>query len=304
MQHEVGGFELAFKPHGKYDTEVFLYFFIGEVLQARTDPTKVLERLIVEEVCQNKIEEPDVEHELLLVNTLDTEDGTKREFILERMVARNNTTRQVNIDTTDRVTIPFTTKIYDIFKKLLNFFESKSDSALSMEEGRSYSPSPSVASEPFSIDSVTVSASESADAVSDAVADSLNRRSPAMDRFLGQDFARSPKYRGTNIRRFKPDRLFFFEFVVLAHVVHKRYPFYTRMRDNCMFFASVIYEAAERYGGNADNGDNNTHLLGRWKGVKVTKVDAQEVADTVTKLKLVLGQQIHMVSSFVFKLSH
>lgn len=87
MDLEVQGFDLAFKPTAKYETEVFLYFFLGEALQAKSKPQNVLDRFIVEEIYHQKIKEP--AHELLIVHTCDTSgDDTRRKFILERMVAR------------------------------------------------------------------------------------------------------------------------------------------------------------------------------------------------------------------------
>jgi len=324
MDVEIGGFELAFRSTAKHETEVFLYFFIGEALQAKSDPMEVLDRLIVEKIYHNKINSEPPAHELLIIHTRDISDGTKRDFILERMVARTgteNTTRQdfMNIDNEiDGIEdTPLTTKIYDTIKKSVDAIfaalssESESDSALpvsnsdqiSMEEGTSHtfssSASASTSSESFSVtDSVTVSVSESADAVSDAVADSLDQsRSPALDRFLGESYTRSSKWTGTTLRHFKPNHLTFYEFVLLAYVVHKKYPIYTRLGKNCMFYASLVYDTAERHGGNADTGSNNTpYGLGRYKGFKVSQVESRLVSSTVKAFKRVLARQSTAVS--------
>ena len=172
---------------------------------------------------------------------------------------------------------------------------------LAMEEGTSFSFSPtaSVASESLSItDSITVSVSEAADSASDAVADSLDQtRTPALDRFLGHNFAQSPRYSGTKLQSFKPKSLKFFEFVVLTFVVHRRFPHYTKLRKNCIFYASLIYASAERYGGNINPGSENNHPnIGRWRGLKVTKIDSDLVSDIVKRFKRVLAQQLSTVS--------
>ena len=75
----------------KHETEVFLYFFIGKALQAKSDPMEVLDRLIVEKIYHNKINSEPPEHELLVIHTRDISDGMKRDFILEHMVAWTGT---------------------------------------------------------------------------------------------------------------------------------------------------------------------------------------------------------------------
>jgi hypothetical protein len=139
-------------------------------------------------------------------------------------------------------------------KSIFAALSSNSDSALVsdqllMEEGsaRSFSPSASVTSEsPLTTDSVTVSVVESADCVAEAVANSLDQQpSPALDQFLGQHYTRLARWTGTTLQHFKPKNLTFFKLVVLAHVVHRQYPHYTCLRKNCIFYASLIYDAAE-----------------------------------------------------------
>jgi hypothetical protein len=323
----VQGFDLALKPSAKHDTETFLFFFLAEAMQAKSDPyAEVLDRLIVDQIVQKKTEEP--EHELLVIHTHDTvEEGKKRQFILERMISTDTPPSNLNmniytdddIDNVNETTpTPFTTKIFDTIRKVVDAIfaaissESESGSVLasdqrSMEEGtsRSFSPSASVASESLSItDSVTVSVSEAADSVSDTVADSLDRdRLGAFDRFLGQSFTTLPRWTGESMRDFSPHRLTFFEFVVLAYAVHLRYPKYTTLKMNCMFYASLVYEAAEQYGGNADTGNKASHSqLGRWKGVKVNRVDPEMVSKVVLRFKRVLARHIASVSLCSFKL--
>jgi hypothetical protein len=324
MDFEVQGINLALKPTVKQETEEFLYFFLAEALSAKSDPLEALDRLIVEEIQHLKIEAP--EHELLSVQTRDTLDANRRRtYILERMLAavptntENTTPRNLNLNTdiydSDEIipginepSTPLTTKIYDTIKGIVDTifssFDSGSDSALasdlrSMEEGtsRSFSPCSSIASESLSVtDSVTVSVSESADCVSNALSD--QDPTPALDRFLGQHFAGLRKWSGTKLRHFKPKRqLTFFEFVVLAHLVHLKYPQYTRLRNNCMFYATLVYDAAERYTGDANTGNNDTHSgQGRWRGLKVNRVDPYLVSRIVMGLKRALTRLFGKVS--------
>lgn len=268
----VQGFDLALSRGAKYEVEVFLYFFLGAALQAKSDPFTALDRLVVDEIIHHQTEEPN--HDFLIIHAIDSVDGSKKiiKFVLERMIAGEWTNTQntpphslnsnIDNDESDNVTrTPLTNKIYDSIKKLVDTIfailssESASESKLgleqlAMEEGNSFSFSPtaSVASESLSMtDSLTVSASETADSVSDAVADSLDQtRTPALDRFLGEGYTQLPRWSGTKLRSFKPESLKFFEFVVLALVVHRQFPHYTKLHKNCIFYASLIYDSAKQ----------------------------------------------------------
>jgi hypothetical protein len=253
----VHGWDLILGKLAKYNVEAFLYFFLGAALQAKS--FTALDRLIVDEIHHIKVEGPDFEQDFLIIHTIDSTNGNRKiiKFILERMILTGersnteNTSLNTNTDIDDEINditpFPFTTKIYASIKKLVESifsaltFESTSESRLAleqraMEEGSlpSFSPTASVASD--SLDSVTVSVSETADSVSDAIADSLNQnQTPALDRFLGEGYTRKAKYSGTTLRSFKPVNLSFFEFVVLAHVVHRRFPQYTRLKKIVYF---------------------------------------------------------------------
>ena len=180
-----------------------------------------------------------------------------------------------------------------------------------MEAGCSYrfSPSPSAEStrsaSAESINSVRVSASESAEAVSKAISDCLDTKTPAIDHFLGGHFVTLKPWRGDNMQSFKPNKLTLFEFVLLAHVVHKQYLNYTQFGKHCFFFAGLVYEATLRYSGvrpsnktDANRADDHGH----WNSVKVSEVDPQEVSHIVTKFKRVLAKQTVEVSVCLFEL--
>jgi hypothetical protein len=318
-EYAVQGFDLALNGSAKYEVEVFLYFFLGAALQAKSDPFAALDRLVVDEIIHQQIEEP--QHDFLTIHTIDSADGSKKKFVLERMIAgerRNTPPHSLNTNTdndeSDDVThIPLTSKLYDSIKKFVDtifaLLSSEPASAesrlefeqLAMEEGSSssFSPTASVASESLSMtDSITVSASEAADSVSDAVADSLDQtRTLALDRFLGDSYAQLPRWSGIKLRGFKPNCLKFFEFVILALVVHRRFPHYSKLGKNCIFYASLMYASAERYGGNANSCSENNHPnVGCWKGLKVTKIDSALVSDVVKRFKRVLARQISTVS--------
>jgi hypothetical protein len=77
-------------------------------------------------------------------------------------------------------------------------------------------------------------------------------------------------------------------------VVHRQYPHYTCLRKNCIFYASLIYDAAEWYGG-SDTG-NQLSRQGYWKGYKVSTIDPELVSKIVARFKCLLSRQISMVS--------
>ena len=309
------GWELVFDSTAKHSTNAFLCFFYTEAFQAKFDPNlEVLERLIVDKIIHKKIPEPP-EHEFLLIHTHDTLESNKlRRFILERTVYSDRTKIQetpdvpdLNIETHHKT---LSANLFDIIKRFMEniatILSSESDSALassqlSMEEGTShtFSHSSSVAHDSLSItDSVTVSVSESADAVSVAVAESLDQdKIPALDRFLGDHYVGLPRWTGTELRGFRPKNLMMFQLVLLANVVHQKYPKYTQLGPSCLFYASLVYKAAEMFGGNAGAvGGHAPQLIGHWQGVKVTKVDSQMVSRVVGNFKRALSHQIAEVN--------
>jgi hypothetical protein len=326
------GFDLMLKPSARHDIDTFLFLFLTEASQSTSDPfAEVLDRLIVHHVDHKQTVPPG--HEFLIIHTHDTaQDLKERRFVLERTVSTErsnpeitlppkldmNTNIDDDIDIGETTPTPLTTRILETIRKVVDAIvaaissESESDSALafnqrSMEEGTSgsFSPSASVASvaseSSLSIDGITVSVSEAADSVSE----SLDREgTPAYDRFLGQDSTTSSRLgTGETLRHFTPSRLTFFELVILAFAVHKQYPRYTTLKKNCMFYASLVYEAAEQYGGNADSGSPVSHSqLGRWKGVKVSRVEPETVSKSVVRFKRELARHIRWVILCSFKL--
>ena len=337
MDFEVGGIDdLLLKRDGKNSTDKFLYYFLTEAAQAKEDPSKeVLERFIVDKIDLDQCIRPP-QHEYLTIDALDTRNnGNKKKFILERMLAAepNPTPNAANIDIDSNAAnldlninidpdrnLPFFSKIYDKIKDIadcvvatLTAMTSNSDLASdqlsSMEEGTLPSlPLPSVASECLSMtDSVTVSVSESAESVSDAVSDSLDKsKTTADDRFLGEWFTTSGQWRGEgeNLESFSPERLTLFELVCIAYVVHKLYPNYTKLGTNCYFYAGLVSAVAKRFGGVRPGTTTVNHLAqhGRWNGVKITRVKQHHVDRVLAEFKNLKSTQLGVVSLSSFKL--
>jgi hypothetical protein len=119
---------------------------------------------------------------------------------------------------------------------------------------------------------------------------------PAVDRFLGQNYLRSPHYHGQIVAYFKPDKLTIFEVILLAHVVHEMHPTYTLLGEQCYFYTRIIYAATQQIFGVSPSKSANenedlvyfidSHLTtpvkyGRWKGILINIVDE----DAVSKVK-------------------
>ena len=322
MDFEIGGIELLLARDGKNSTAKCLYYFLSEAIQAEEDPNKeVLERFIVDKIDLDECLKPP-QHEYLTIDTLDTRDNDKKtQFILERMLAAepNSTPNAANIDIIidPDPNLPFLSKVYDKIKDIVDCVvatltaitsnsDARSDQLSSMEGGSL--PPPSVASECLSMtDRVTVSASEAAESVSDTVSDSLdNNKTAANDRFLGEYFTTSGQWRGEgkNLESFSPEKLTLFEFVLIAYVVHKLYPYYTKLGTNCYFFAGLVYAAAKRYGGVRPGTITVNYLAqhGRWNGVKITRVKQHDVDHVLAKFKHLKSTQLGVVILSSFKL--
>jgi len=304
---DIDGFSRLCKPTAKYSVEDFLHFLLCEAVQAKLDPSTVLDRFVVDQVSQDKY----TVHELLVIDTHDTQDtGVKHQFIFERMMSKENVPESkkptdphdLKVDINPATENIFSPKLFEKVKRLMDSFLAAlkpEDHLSTMEEG-TFSCSASVASSLSTTDSFTASVSEAADTVSEAIDDSLNRnKNPAVDRFVGSFFIKPESVR---CRYFRPEgRLSLFQFVLLTFVAHRLYPNYTSLGKQCLFMAAIVYEAAEKFclelSTNVD-ADN----LGRWNGVKITSPDPKIVTEVVTQFKRALAKQHAIVSLCSFKL--
>jgi hypothetical protein len=271
----------------------FLYLFTSWAPKA---PPNFLDDYRVVTFMLNNMPKPP-EHEFIILETLDKE-CTSRLFILERTI-HNEQRPTITADRPD-------TKLYQKAKKLattaLSTLTQGADPLSLMEEGPAHSSSSSVASLSI-IDTLSLSATQSADMVSDSLHKSYNV--PAIDQFLGENFVHRPQFAGQNVRYFKPNGLTLFEFVLLAQVVHEAYPTYSLLGEQCYFYAGLVYDATEKYFGvcpseKADkSGDVVYHIdshlsnkYGRWNGIKVNRTDPEMVLDVIEKYKKAHTQHI------------
>jgi len=320
MALRVNGFEEIFQRSARNTIEATLFYILGEAALAEGDPiADVLDRFTVDKINLDQASET-LQHEYLSFDTVDTKDEReKTRIMLDRMVSPDRKSERnptpLNIDVPVENNTSFASKVYEKIKEIVDCTfsavaalaspASDSDHLSSLEKGSL--PPASLPSEFFSMtDGVTISASESAESISDAVSDSLDwRKTPANDRFSGETFASSPLYRNPQtLRSFSPNRLTLFEFCLIAYVVHKLYPNYTTVGTNCYFFAGLVYAAAELYGGirPGTNTTSNLSQHGRWNGVKVSRVKHEDATRVVSKFKQLLSEQIGKVSLCSFRL--
>jgi hypothetical protein len=304
---DIDGFSRLCQPTAKYSVEDFLHILLCEAVQAKLDPSTVLDRFVVDQVSHDK----NVVHELLVIDTSDTQvTGKKNQFIFDRNMSRDIVPEskkstdppklEVDIDTTTQTI--YTPKLFEKVKPFVDSLLAvlkPGDHLSAMEEG-TFSRSASVASSLSTTGSFTASVSEVADATSEALDDSLDRnKNLAVDRILGSHFIKPQSIR---CRYFKPEgRLTLFQFVLLTYVVHKLYPYYTSLGKQCLFMAGLVYEAAELFCRESST-NVDAAPLGCWKNVKITKSDPKLVSEVVTQFKRALAKQRAIVSLCSFEL--
>jgi hypothetical protein len=307
-------------PNGILKTNNFLLIYSAWASQPPLglQPADILNQFKVVCIMHNKIPKSP-EHEYLIAETKDLE-GVTRLFILERTIGKGEVTDSPDpIITTD----PVSAKLFQRFKEFLDALwaalAGPAPSHLSLMEEGSLPPSPSSPSPSFAsglpdiIDTATLSATQSAECVSDSL--DKGDHHPANDRFLGQNFVYDKRFAAQNVQYFLPNRLTLFELALLAHVVHQTHPTYSPLGDQCYLFAALVYQAAKKYFGTSpllNNKDEwvyeiDSHLprdvkCGRWNGLMVNKVNPKDVSDVVHKYKKSYTQFIGEVILCSFEL--
>jgi len=283
-----------------------LYISASEKLDT---PEIVLERLEVVWMWFNKLKEPP-QHEYFVIETIDRrENNLIRRFLLERIIPRNNhtVTNAEDTDTEDSDTEDNTLLgVRDIFQSS----RSTSPSILA-EEGASTShvPSPKLSVS----DSATLAATKAAHSASESM--DKNDKREALDRFLGESYVDDQRYlSGRYVKQIKPKSLNLFELVVLAHVVHREGPKYTRLKNNCFWFTTTLFDLVISIFGNDISSTpedtirekryrpHDPDMPGRWMGLKITASDPREIAAIKQKYKKEVAEQIGQVMLCSFRI--
>jgi hypothetical protein len=293
-------------------TAMFLLALRGwgaQFCNSSDDPALFLSQITVTCVMHNKMPSSP-EHEFLVIETLDRE-GNRSSLILERTVdlQPNNADRHSITDISPGEGV---LGLLSNIKRILTRGSQQTD----LEEGLIRQ------SESLSIvDKASLLSAQSFNALSESLrakVDSLHD-SPAIDHFLGEKYVFSLNWHGQNIRHFKPkETLSLFELAILADVVHKTYPKYTLLKEQCYFYAGIVYSALEREYGisscssarlNEDRSlvfiDNSSlsNKFGRWKGVMVSSCDDEDVSNVVQKFRDERSSEIAKVSFMIFSIT-
>lgn len=297
-------------------TSMFLLALRGwgsEFCESNPDPALFLSQIRVTCIMHNKMP-LSPEHEFLVVETQDRE-GMKTSLILERTVElqrETGDTDRINDISPGEGLIRLFKKIKRIACDTLTSGSQPSDLG-SMEEG--------LIRRPLSIiDKATMSSTQSFDVLSESLKLKLDdlHTSPAVDHFLGENYVFSPNWQGRNIRHFKPKKkLSLLELAVLVDVVHQAFPNYTLLKEQCYFFAGLVYSALQYQFGISSSSSSKlnededlvyiddsrlSNRFGCWKGELVSNVEPQEVMDIVEKFGKAYTSEIAKVSLKYFRL--
>ena len=257
------------------------------------DPTymSILNRYKVVSISQMK-HKVSPEHEFLTIETVDRSNGSIRKYILERTTS--STGPPVVDESEDCPTFKARAiKLANAIKALL----------LSSPLEPPYECSHAHEIDNLSmVDKSTISLTQTADFICDSLdkADST----PAFDVFSGENLLRRKNYASSEtLCVIKPRSLTLFKLVVLTHVVHTRYPFYSLLREQCFFFSSVIFFTVEKlFGVPPVEGRSNLEGIvkaGRWKGVKVQLIDKEVITGIVDKFKEIHGRRLNTVCNLL-----
>ena len=173
------------------------------------------------------------EHEFLLIDAIDRSDcGRARKFILEHTTTSSG---------------PPVVDESEVCPTLTNKAKKFAASISSLMHTPSSSPESSLAQEIDHlslVDKSTVSLTRAADFVSDSL-DKVEF-TLAFNVLSEENNIRRQAYLSTEtVRIIKPKFLTLFKLIVLADVVHRSYPLYLLLREQCFFFASIMVFAVE-----------------------------------------------------------
>jgi hypothetical protein len=131
----------------------------------------------------------------------------------------------------------------------------------------------------------------------------------AEDRLRGDSFVKRYQ-KWTCVRQIRPRNLKLFDLILLAHATHMEAPFYTPLKDNCYWYVATIFDAIVAMF-DTDNLDSLTDPediglkgryvfepkgSGRWKGLKVTISNPDQVTSIISRYRNARTKQLAKVS--------
>jgi hypothetical protein len=130
-------------------------------------------------------------------------------------------------------------------------------------------------------DRVTLSLTETADLISDTIG--ISESFPAVDRFLGELHTSHERWKGHIIKTVEPQDLNFFDFVILAHAAHELHPVYQYFKEQCYFYAGLVFGAVASEWGQPEVCHTDQSGHGRYKGYKVKLIDKDDISKLINK---------------------
>jgi hypothetical protein len=289
---------ILFHPRSIMNTDNFLYTYTN---WASTPPIlsknyKFTSKDILHEfsiLCLIHVKRPVApEHEYLVIDTID-KSGNHQFFGLERMGSDEGHDAGPQDIPEDRSRNPG--------RKLKDSCSASCMDPLAALEQSSHLTSADCLQ--ISTDNITVSSVHSAALLLKSIDKSPG--TPAIDRIFGQSYVVSPTRSGQNVQYFQPNGMSLFQFAVLAEVVHNQHPTYSLLGAQCFFYAGLVYTAAKKIFGICPNLSTvgvayvtDSHLpdrYGRYKGVKVTEVNSEDVSAAVTAYRIEYEDEVALV---------
>lgn len=287
----------------------FRQYFINYASDSQT-PHNSLNRLNVIWIGLNKQREPP-EHEFLVIETIDSEDKTKRFFFIDRTGLPGPATPQPAEPNSDPGRPPFGSDTASgsgsgsgrLFSNvtLTAPHSTKEPPPVSL----AYRPPRHPIGDAFSL--VMTKTSQ-------AVSNSVTELTDALDRVQGENKIKGEKYGcGQTARQITPKNLKLFELVVLANVVHEFAPVYTFIDRNCFWFCNFMLDAVLELWPNEDKpglqvgahtkvpiDPHNTEISGRYKGWKINETDRRDLSLVLDKFRDEHRDVILRVNLFFF----
>jgi hypothetical protein len=268
-------------------------------------PEEILSQFTVQAIFHKKLS-ASPEHELLLIETK-KRSGKIVNFILDRTVSTNARTdvaaaaaepeaRSLKIIERFKIFIRALVSVTVSHPSHLTILDSEKTSSVVDSSGLQPGP----AFDPLSIaDKSTLSLTETASLVSDSL--DISDNSPAFDRFLGENHVKAPRWKGEMVRDIQPLNLTLFELVVLSHVANQLHPTYSILKEQCFFFAALIFTAVDMKWGDARGRTvQKSNNCGRIKGYKVQWIDPLTVSSLIDKYEQVYSQKHNDVFLFIY----
>lgn len=298
MEDDIDPVEILFDPNIILKANLFLYIFTcwASIPPSDTNPEEILSQYEVQNVLHKKmINSP--EHEFLVIEAVDQSGQIKR-FILDRTVSNP---RQMP----DPIAEPeaLSHRIIERMKKfvaaLSTLVSMPMESRLAlMEEGSALQLSPGPLGILSIADKSTLSLTETASLMSDSL--DISDNSVAFDRFLGENHVNQQRWQAETIRNIKPKNFTLFQLAVLSHAAHELHPTYSLLKEQCFFYAGIIFAAVHmNWGADASKMEGSdlhaSSNFGRWKGYKVQRVDSGDVSTLISKYEEVHSQKVAKV---------